>query len=175
MKYYTIEIPTKPYLYKYISTLEGSPIFMNSDSLFCILIATCLGKKVTSGLSDENRRKRISAFTEKIKVKIPISNMARFGFSLSEDHLVILNRHLEKSFERELVTYCRNFINESVRYSGYKEAYESFSNNYNIDLEIDIPYDTLKKTEYRARKRLKRKAVQNVPSRNRAHTSLLLT
>lgn len=174
MKYYSVTVPTKPHLYKYITTREGSPLFMNSDSPFCIMLRCCLGKNVHTDRSKKEIAGRMQFFTSDIQIMIPTSKMSLFGFSINEHHIIMLNRFLENDFEDELVRHSRYFIKEDVRYAGFKEAYESFAEKFNISLEEDIPYDTLKKIEYRARKRLENIFPQNVPSLIQPEKSLFI-
>lgn len=163
-KYYSVNIPTKAHLKKYVYAIDGSPVNFNSDSHFCMIVRAYMGKTLSDNLCLTDRRNRIAAFTDTIQVMFPVTKMRLYGFEIADADAVLINRFLEADFEKELVRFVENFIKTEGRYKGYKEAYEAFAEKYHIQLEEDILSDTLKKQEYRARKKYQRICSRNVPS-----------
>ena len=164
MSHYTVTVPVKPYIRKFVNYIEGDPILSSDQSRIWMIIRPCLEKSFCSGLSKKQIANQTLAFTDKITIHIPISKMRLYGHSVSVASIILINRILENDFERELSNYVERSIRDHVRYKGYKEALFAFAYENQVDLEEDISFDGLKKIEYRYRTNIKKICSTVVPS-----------
>lgn len=163
-KFFTVQIPTSTYLKVFIDREFGDPVPINNRSLLgTVLIATLEKQKKFTRLSKIDRDFRFQHFSEKITCRAPISVMKDFGFALTEDHTIQINRFFEQYFDRELYFFVKHRIRENERYSGYKEAIQEFATHYGLILEEHITYEALKKMEYRYRKTVLKNLSQICP------------
>lgn len=169
--HYSVSLPVKAYIKKYIHTIEGSPIRFDSNSMLCMIIRAYLQSKAKSGRSRQELISAVSIRRERLEIQIPKTkkNISVIGLHIKEDNIVLINRYLEELFEQELHRFINQYIQSAEgRYKGYKEAYFSFAELYNIVLEEDITFDGLKKLEYRNRKKYsEKKGFPLVPSLQR--------
>jgi len=151
--HYTVVLPVKPYVRKYVAAIEGDTIHFNSDSMLCLIIRAYLQNSNRCGLSKQQIQTNLLTRTSEIKILIPATpkNKSTIGFELKGDHIVLINRFLEDCFERALLHYIKMHTKREGRFKGYKEAFYGFAELYNIVLEEDISYDGLKKIEHRSR------------------------
>lgn len=174
--HYSVSLPIKPYIKKYVHTIEGSPIRFDSNSMLCMIIRAYLQSKAKSGRSRQELTSAVSIRRERLEIQVlkTKKNVSVIGHFISEDNIVLINRYLEELFEQELHRFINQYIQSAEgRYKGYKAAYFAFAELYNIVLEEDITFDGLKKLEYRNRKKyFEKKSFPLVPS---LQSSLLAT
>jgi hypothetical protein len=152
---YTVTIPTNPYLKAFITCFYGDPVSIDNKShLGIYLIGVMSKKKPFSNLRQEEKTERYRYFTEKLQCVAPISYMSVYGFSISQDHVILINRYFESLFEEQLYHFVQRNINPNKRYSGYQSAIENFCLYYNIDLNGSVSFECLKKIEWRYRKKV---------------------
>jgi hypothetical protein len=162
---YTVSLPVKPYVKRYVETVEGTPLQFNSKSMLCQIIRAFMQNKNYTGLSRTQLNTAISSRTATIDIILPIQNMYKIGTSVSPHGIMFINRFLEGLFEQALNKHVRETIRRNGRYKGFKEAYYSFAELYNIELDEDITYEGLQKMDYRFReKRMKNIFSTLVPS-----------
>lgn len=148
-KYYSINIPTKTYLKKYIYSLHGQPVIMSDRSVFTLAVRAFLIKDFKTQYSINHKNIMLRTLTNKVVMLAPMSRMAQYGHSLDNNSILFLNRFFEAMFEKHLYIYVDSQSNIMDR----KDAIEQFCFKYNIELETDITAEALKKTEYRLRKK----------------------
>lgn len=150
-------LPVKPHIRKFIHVLYGYPFKIDNKNQLGIILQTLLEKRsyVDSGLNAVTRKKRLKQLTATVECFAALYRLKEEEFVHVPEHQVIMvNRLLEKEFERELYVYVKNNVGPSGRYPGYMEAYRGFMEEYHICEEIDMQLDTLKKIEYRHRQKV---------------------
>lgn len=95
---------------------------------------------------------QFSNFTTAVTCQAPYRYMNSYGFDLTDDQIIQLNRSWNTTFAEDLYFHCQNSISKEGRYKGYDTAIEQFANLYNIEIDIDATFECLKKIEYRYRK-----------------------
>jgi len=163
-KNFTINIPTKPYLAKYIASRYGHPVQLNNNTLLGIVVLSLLQKKVCTHLNLRDRHIQFRTFTTRITFLAPWRYMRHYGVDLSDEQIIQLNRAWDTQFDEELYYHCQRTINHNARYKGFNESIEQFANFHGIIIGEDTTFDCLKKTEYRFRINLKKNMSRNVPS-----------
>lgn len=152
---YTIKIPTKIYLRKYLLVKNGIPFPLNYNSTFGTLILCLLGKKSFDiNMNDQKITNRIAGFNDHFIAISPISTMKNKGHSLTNDKIIAINRYLENEFAEELHKFCNDNIEKRNWRPGINKAIYQFAEKYGIEVDIDISFDALKQAEYRYRKRI---------------------
>ncbi|HYC27334.1 MAG TPA: hypothetical protein VEB42_00945 [Chitinophagaceae bacterium] len=147
-------LPVKPYIKKYVETVEGSPIPYKGTSLLCKVVRAYLQNKNSTGLSEIQKKAALSLRTSSIEIVVPMNKMNIVGITLSDDGILHINAYLQDVFERAVCDFIKRYTgNKLGRYKGYKAGIEDFAKLYNIDLEEDLTYDGLQKLEYRFRKK----------------------
>lgn len=174
MKTFAVSIPTKTYLKKYIHRRYGYPIAINTQTLFGMVVNSLLDKKTYQDTPDFQRDIRYNSFVDKIELVIPAYKVYSYkeGLNISKDKVIVINRYFELQFEEDLHRYCFNRVDTAgreMRYKGkggcgYEKAINEFAEIYGIDLEIDITFECLKKSEYRLRKKIEKNSAVVVPS-----------
>jgi hypothetical protein len=154
--HYTVSLPVKAYIKKYVSTVEGYPINYSSNNMLCMIVRAYLQNKCSSGLSKQQLQTAVASRNECIEIKIPRSekNTRTIGTYINADNIILINRFLEFWFEAALQEFIKEYTKTNVgRYRGLKGAYVAFADQYNIVLEQDISFEGLKKIEYRNRQK----------------------
>lgn len=100
-----------------------------------------------------DRDLRMKFFNDELIFKTPVTNMRTVGLGLSDDAIIQLNRFFETMFENDLYEFCKRHIDPTCRRAGYDKAITMFADQYAIDLDSDISFEALKKTEFRMRKK----------------------
>lgn len=162
---FSVQIPTSPYLKKFVIAEFGDPIRINNDSLIGVFLIGILEKQnfhIPLKLDEKDFRYR--HFTEKITCIAPTTLMKDFGFAIKADHAIQLNRFFEEHFDRELYYFVKRNTIAGARYAGYKQAIEAFAALYSIELEKTVTFESLKKMEYRYRTKMYKKSVEDLSS-----------
>lgn len=151
---YTLSLPVKPYVLKYVQTVEGSPELMfQSSSMLCTIVRAFIENKNYTGLSQQQLDTAISTRNATLRIIIPMKQMYRIGTAIRPDGIVLINRFLEEWFERALIKFMNDHTRKDGRYRGFKEAYFAFADLYNVEIEKDITLEGLKKMDYRLRRK----------------------
>jgi hypothetical protein len=155
MHWFTFNLPAKTYIKKYINTLYGDPIIVDlkTDIGFLILctLTSRLDSKHSRGCNLDLSLKR---YSDKIVFKIPFHYFSIAKKEVSPATFFLLNRFFENKFDHDL----HRFVTANkVTKGDIKKNIELFLGRYNIESDIDISYDALKKSEYRYRKSLSKK------------------
>ena len=151
----TIQLPTKPYLKKYIQAQYGNPVNFSTKNYFGLTVAISLKKPLRSQDSPAAKRIRFDSFTSSINIKAAPSFLSHYDYdlSISENQALTVNKLIEAKFEEELYQFCTALHLVGIE---TKDALQAFCNKYNIEIEEDIAFDTLKKKEYRFRKEVEK-------------------
>jgi hypothetical protein len=158
---YTVTIPTSPYVKAFISQLYGDPIRINNKTTIgSFLIGTLSKTSMPAKHSQESRDIRFKFFIDSLTCVASLSDMPVYGFRLTENHIIQINRYLENIFDEQLYFYVQRRINASSRYAGYDKAYEAFITEYNMPENVTM--DLLKQIEYRFRKKISKKSLANL-------------
>lgn len=163
-KNFTINIPTKPYLAKYIASRYGHPVQLTNNTLLGIVVLSLLQKKVCTHQNLREKHLQFRSFTAQITCLAPWRYMYSYGVDLSDDQIIQLNRAWDAQFDEELYYHCQRNIKKAGRYKGYQESIELFADIHGIVIGEDTSFECLKKTEYRFRKSLEKNLSNNVLS-----------
>lgn len=151
--YFTLKILTKPYLKKYIHSLYGRTVIFSSANQFGTIILALLDKPSTVRERKEKIKMKLDEYNVELLIFCPIwfikKNM--YGFDISDNHMISLNKYIEQRFTEDLFKFC--YIMNKCGIS-LEEAMEEFCKCHNIEIDDDITMDALKKKEYRYRKHL---------------------
>lgn len=150
MQFYTIHLPVKTYVRKYLETIYGNPIFIDGKTIFSDIILSKLSSNLTSFLPATDLDTRLNRFADKVDIKIPIHYWYRLEKNVTQHTIVRINRYFENCFESDL----HKHVDLQVRYvnAERKAAIESFAAEHKLDVEVDITFEAMKKMEYRHRK-----------------------
>ncbi len=151
--HYSVTLPVKPYIKKYVAAVEGSPVLFTSRSMLCMIIRAYMENKNHTGLSKKQLQTSINARTATIVVQLPMRSMHYVGTSVRPDSIILINQFLEMWFGKALLDFMKQTANRPGRYKGFNEAYYEFAQAYGIEIEEDISLDALKKMDYRLRHR----------------------
>lgn len=172
MRIYTVTIETSPYIKAFASKLYGDPIEINNKTTIgSFLIGTLSKKSIDVKCIREKKDIRFKFFIDQIQCIAPFSQMDNYGYYLTENHIIQINRYLENVFDETLYFYVQARINTNNRYAGYEKALENFITDYNLPETVTI--DLLKKIEYRYRKNLLKKSIPTLSTPKTATQKLL--
>lgn len=165
MRTFAVNIPTKPYLRKYIHKHFGHPIVLNHRTLFGSVILGYLQKKVYSDRSNSrDLQSTFSQFTDRIECVISQNEVyfGNGGLFIEPAKVLVINRYFANQFEHDLYHFCKQNTTQG-RYAGYDRALYQFADKYGIEMEEDISFEGLKKMEYRYRKFIETNHTATVP------------
>lgn len=155
--YYTVTIPTRPYILKYFATLFGNPLLLNNQTITGIVILSLLQKKVCTHYDLKQKHLQFRGYTAKITTSAPYRLMSSYGVDLNDNSIIQINRYLDARFAEDLYIHCLSSIVQDARYKGYDEAITHFARLHNIEIDVDTTFENLKKIEYRYRKEREKK------------------
>jgi len=163
MQYFTVTIPVKTYVRKYIEARYPQPMILSTNNYLGCVIYSYLEKTNNPLILRQTRslvNSRYNKLTDSIKIEIPRYQIYKsyLGLNISPFAAILINNLFEEKIIEDLHAWCVAYeISESEsvnRLYPYRQAVEAFCKNHNIDLEIDIAYDTIRKKEYRHKKSL---------------------
>lgn len=156
MQFYSIHLPVKTYVRKYLETIYGNPVIIDGRSEFSDVILAKLSSSLHSFLSPTDLELRLNRFTDKVCIKIPIHYWYKLNNTIDQHNIVRLNRYFENRFEQDFCYAVSLAV--SMAKQERKTAIENFADRHAIDVEVDITFDALKKMEYRFRKAKEKKS-----------------
>jgi hypothetical protein len=163
---YSVNVPTKAYLRKYIYAEHGWPLELNYTTTLGTLILCMLGNEEFSiNMNNGDKETRIQFMNDEIEFTAPLNTMRYKGYSLNRDKIIAINRYIENSFVEDLHRYCKYNIKDTAWRPGIHKAIEAFAESYGIVLEEDISFEALKKAEFRYKKRMEEKKLQKTLQR----------
>lgn len=159
---YTVTLPVKPYVQKYINTIEGGEqIKFDAKNMFCMIIRAYLENSNKCGLNSQDMEAHLKTRNKQIKIIVPMKRMGDVGHTIKPDNAVLINRFLEDVFKKAFISFVKDFTKKEGRYRDYKDAYYAFAESYKIVIDEDITFDALQKMDYRSRQK---KTKKNFPS-----------
>jgi hypothetical protein len=148
--HFTVSIPVKRYIKKYLMSRYGQLLIAQASTPFGDIVLTKLQDTKATKLSFSDRNIRLKTFNDVMKVRVPYDYFYSIGKRGVSDHSVIkINCFFENQFKELLYDYVKNALSFG---SDIKSAIEKFADQYNIEIEHDITFECLKKMEYRCRK-----------------------
>jgi hypothetical protein len=151
---YTVKVPTKTHLRKFIYAKHGYPLKLNYQTNYGTIILCMLNREDFSiKMSQFKIDVRLAHMNDSIELTSPINTMHYKGYNMSSDAVIAVNRYFENEFAEELYRYCRDNIKDRNWRPGIHQAIHSFAEIYGIEVDIDISFEALKKCEWRYRKR----------------------
>lgn len=137
-------LPTERYLKKFLATktnIEPDYLLSNKDK-FGSFVYVCLRNPEYKVELNEKR------FNEKIKIIIPLSYEKNGKCELNNEAIHLINNFLKNWFYEDFIRYMTLTSMFNIRMD---KSILSFCMNYDIEIDIDIQYETLKKQYYRWR------------------------
>lgn len=170
MQFFTFNLPVKPHIKKYLTSLYGDsiPAKLETDIGFVVLntLASRLEAKVTRGYLSQLQ----NGYTEKVSFLVPFHYWYLTKKDISQHTSILLNRYFETRFEEDL---CR-FVDAygSDKWGSKVKAIETFASRHGIAIEDDISFEGLKKMEYRNRKKNLSDSLRRLsPTQNLFHSA----
>ena len=162
-KHYSITIPTKPYLKKYIQSLYGSPVVFTKENYFGMSVLGFMDRKFYFRESKELVHRYFDKFSDPMQMYFPRWWMlqAHYGTDLPPQNIVSINKLFEERFEGDM---CMHALLHSICGVQIKDALEDFCNLHHIIIDEDISYDALIKKESRTRKNFTKEFIANLSS-----------
>lgn len=156
MSNYSLYLPVKPYIYKYVSALEGAPLSFISPTFICSTLRRLLN--VSSDYSVPRLmngwlRSTNEARTQELEIVIHSRYHKEVVATIDENIAMCCNFFLENHFKRTLSQFVESNRTPDNRYEGYRDIVHNFARLYNLSIEEDISFDSLKQNEYRLRKK----------------------
>ena len=150
---FTVNIPTKTYLKKFLHRFYGDPIPLTYHNQIGIFILPLMERQnFTVNMVQSDINSRMSFINDTIICKSALRNMGYKGHSINPDKIIAINRYFENLFAEKLYIHCLKKTTPGQRNPGYDKAIIDFTTVCSIDIDIDISMDALKQTEYRQRK-----------------------
>lgn len=158
-KSFSISIPTKPYLKKYIETVYGNPVNFSTKDYFGMTIALSLKKPIRNKEGQPVKKMRFDSFTSNFILKASTSWFGHSDYNLAvdENQALTVNKLMEQKFEEDLYNFCTQLSLVGVE---TKDALHLFCEQYNLEIDEDIAFEALKKKEYRYRKDLEKNCAE---------------
>ena len=150
--YFPLTLNTKPFLKKYLQSLYGNPvIFSSNNSLGVILIGLLERPYKPHKSPDIIQFRAFDKYDCHLQIFLPktILTKHRYGYALSNQQIITLNKFFENLFEEDL---CKEIVLASMYRVKLRKAMEHFCWRHQISIEEDISYDCLKQKAYRYRK-----------------------
>jgi hypothetical protein len=150
MQFYTIHLPVKTYVRKYLQKTYGQTIVINQKSKLGKILLLALSSNLPTKMGENDIDVRLARMNDTLPVKVPMDYWYRLGVKEINPCMAInIGRIFEDEFEEDL----HKIVDRAKTFLGVerKTAIEYFANNHNIDLEVDISSEALKKMEYRYR------------------------
>ncbi|MCK9402933.1 MAG: hypothetical protein M0Q26_06010 [Chitinophagaceae bacterium] len=154
--YFTVTLPTKAYLKKYLEAQYGHPLIFSINSYFGQVLALVLAKNVYPDRNTAVVHKAFDKYDNFIDIKMPAKWLKhyRYGTDIDPKKAVYINKLVENKFEDELVNYCTLLDMFDIK---RKDSLLDFCTRYNFEIDVDITFDSIKKMEYRYRQKNKEK------------------
>lgn len=151
--YFSITLKTKPYLKKYLHALYGDPLIFTLDNFFGMSVAGLLENPIDPQRKKQDLRLRCDRFGTDLLLYCPLNfiRKSRYGTDICEKQTISINKLFEERFEEDVFRYCHTLKLVGVE---IKDALEEFCRIYNIEIDVDITYEAIKKKEFRYRKNL---------------------
>ena len=174
-KQFSVQIPTSPYMAKFLAKRYGNPVPINNKNLLGTTLISLMEKPGFHVQMKPNDKQLYfyKQFTTKLQSVAPLSLMKDYNYNLTIDQVIQMNRFFDNYFEQILYIFCAAKINRNQRHVGYDDAIFEFADIHEIAIGQDVSFDCLKKNEYRYRKNLEKKLFGELSPQNKRNNPLL--
>lgn len=149
MQFFTIHLPTKAYLKKYIQSVYGNPVILTSSNVFTDVFLAMMLVPLPVHRTRVQLDQQLNRLTSFVDVKVPMEKFYRVPKQPGQHSTLSINRYFENKFEEDLYSSVRQL--QQLHNFEKQEALEIFAREHDIELDVDISFDGLKKKEYRFR------------------------
>lgn len=148
MQHFTIHLPCKTYIRKYIIA-HYTQINLPADNTFADVILAMLTSTLPTKLGKLQLDEQLARYTDKLPIRLQFNLFYRVQHQITLHNTIRLNRYFQNLFKEDL---C-NTVERIHRFTGIdrRTAIEYFAANHGIDVEIDITMEALVKMEQRYR------------------------
>lgn len=152
--YYTLYLPTKPYLNQYLKSLYGSPVYFTVEDYFRKVVTALLERPTrTHGTFVQLKSRIFNEYTDTLELHLPkIEGKKQV---LKPGSIICINNLFEERFREDLAKHCELATIYRIE---RKKAIEEFCFRHLINIEEHISFDALKKKEERFRTRKQKSA-----------------
>lgn len=162
MQFFTVPLPTKTYLKKYLTSIYGE-VRIPSDNTFSDVLLAMMASNFHVKLGKLRLDEQLGRYCDKLPIKFQPDLFYRLPNALSEHNIIRINRYFENKFKED---FCSAV--ERMTWMGLdrQTAIEHFAEAHSIELEVDVTFDALKKMEYRYRKEKEEKSLAQLSPAN---------
>lgn len=147
---YTISVPVKKHISKFINSTEGYPFRISKENFVWKLIRPYISVKAPSGWYRHEKFDKL--YPAHIKIQLPISAMKDYGLHIGNTEAAMINNVLADYFSIRLYYFVELNTSKDVRYRGVYIAILKFCDKHQIIIDQDIQLDALKKMYLRRKK-----------------------
>lgn len=152
--YYTISVPVKRHISKFIISTEGNPFRIAKENFVWKLIRPYMVYKVPAGW--HRHADFYKLYPAHIKLQLPISKMCVYGLHVGNSETAMINNVLSDYFSFQLYYFVELNSSASGRYRGINLAINHFCQLHGIIIDEDISIDALQKIFSRRKKNFKK-------------------
>lgn len=154
MQFFTVHLPVKGYIRKYLQSTYGADIHIPSSNTFSDVVLSMLATKLHCKLGKLHLDQQLNRHTDKIRVRLSGDLFYQLPREVSDHSKIRINRYFENLFKEE---FCKT-VSMMVDFQGMeiKKAIETAADKFGIEIETDISMDALLKMEFRYRTNLKK-------------------
>lgn len=106
--HFTLTIPTKPYLAKYLYTLYGEPIVFTTDNYFGTTLLGYLTTRIYMQSETHFSYRKFDQFNTPLQIHLPYYWLRSYQYKteIRKCNIIYLNKHFEEKFEEDLCRHC---------------------------------------------------------------------
>lgn len=149
MQYFTLHLPCKTYIKKYLQTNYGQ-IVLPAQNTFSDVTTAILTSSLGTKLGKRGLDEQLQRYNDVLPIKCRMDLFYRsFPKEIPHHATIRINRFFENQFKEH---FC-NTVDLWVRIMNIerKQAIEKCADANGLDIEIDITFEALKKMEHRHR------------------------
>lgn len=161
MQFFTLSLPVKGYVKKYLQQKYGCPLTLSANDVFSDVLLAMLLVPVPTKRSRQELDQQLGRRCHRLDIRIPFSMFYRLPKEISEHSQVRINTYFENRFREE---FC-DTVERLVTFGKIERqlAIEHFAAINRLEMDEDISFDCLKKMEYRYRKEREEKSKKSLP------------
>lgn len=153
--YYTISVPVKKHISKFIISTEGNPFRIAKENFVWKLIRPYMVYKVPPGWHRHEDFDKL--YPAQIRLQLPMSAIKFYGLHIGKSETAMINNVLSDYFSIQLYYFVELNTSRDGRYRGINRAIEKFCEQHQIIIEQDIYIDALQKIFFRRKQSFKKK------------------
>lgn len=144
-KYFTVFVPVKPYVKRFIETHFGLPANFIPHSEEYKLVQKCLCDPTTR--YDNKLEMKMCTYTETVEILVSQDIFYRFGWEFTRSDTVIFGKYFERQIKFYMINYISIYIGLGLT---IKEAVKQFQEFYQME-EQYWSFESISKHYYRHR------------------------